>query len=117
MSNRHQYFEDPAVSRLMGTVLALTGELFVAKAELEVLKRALIASGTLTEEALDKVHESPAMQEFLVDERDQYAQHLFDPIRQPDLSMEQHWALFGEGIDPDAVSQAPDGSTSSLVNS
>jgi hypothetical protein len=104
VSNRHQYFSDPAVSRLMGTVLALSGELFVAKAEVELLKRALIARGVITDDALDQIHESAEMQDYLVAERNQYASHLLDPIRQPDLSMEQHWALFGEGHDPDVVS-------------
>ena len=103
MSNRHQYFADPAVSRLMGTVLALSGELFVAKAELELLRRTLVAHGVVTDDAFDRVNESPEMQGYLVDERNQYAQHLFEPIRQPDLSIEQHWALFGEGRDPDAA--------------
>ncbi len=117
MSHRHQYFSDPAVSRLMGTVLALSGELFVAKAEIEVLKRALLAQGVLTDEGLDRASESSDMQAYLVDERGQYAQHLFDPIRQPDLSLEQHWALFGEGHDPDAASETADGATPTLVDS
>jgi hypothetical protein len=105
VSNRHQYFSDPAVSRLMGTVLALSGELFVAKAEIELLKRTLIARGVVTDDAFGQVNESPEMQGYLVAERDQYARHLLEPIRQPDLSMEQHWVLFGEGQDPDAVSE------------
>jgi hypothetical protein len=116
VSNRHQYFADPAVSRLMGTVLALSGELFVAKAEIELLKRTLIACGVVTEDAFDEVNESAQMQGYLVAERDQYAQHLLDPIRQPDVSMEQHWALFGEGHDPDVDSDAPQDSTSTLVD-
>lgn len=109
MSNRHQYFLDPAVGRLMGTVMALAGELFVAKAEVERLRRALIDRGVLEDDALNQVNESAGMQDYLVDERNEYAHHLFDPIRQPDLSLEQHWALFGEGHDPDAASgAAPD---------
>lgn len=115
MSNRHQYFSDPAVGRLMGTVMALSGELFVAKAELEVLKRALVARGTITEDDLDQASETEDMHTFLVDERNQYAEHLFEPIRVPDLSMEQHWELFGEGHDPDAASDSADGSTPTLV--
>jgi hypothetical protein len=116
MPNRHQYFGDPAVSRLMGTVLALSGELFVAKAEVELLKRTLIAHGVLADDAFDQVNESAEMQGYLVAERDQYAQHLFEPIRQPDLSLEQHWALFGEGHDPDVVPEAARDSISTLVD-
>lgn len=104
VSNRHQYFADPAVGRLMGTIMALTGELFVAKAEIEVLRRALIAQGIITDQTLDHVNESAEMQVHLVEERDKYAQHIFDPIRQPDLSLEQHWALFGAEHDPDVPS-------------
>lgn len=117
MPNRHQYFSDPAVSRLMGTVMALSGELFVAKAEIELLKRALTARGIVTDDVLDEVHDSAEMQGYLVAERNQYAQHLFDPIRQPDLAMEQHWALFGEGHDPDDVSEVGRDSISTLVDS
>jgi hypothetical protein len=117
VSDRHQYFSDPAVSRLMGTVLALSGELFVAKAEIELLKRTLIARGVVTEDALEQANESSEMQGYLVAERTQYAQHLLEPIRQPDLSMEQHWALFGEGRDPDAVSEVAHDSASTLVDS
>lgn len=116
MSNRHLYFSDPAVGRLMGTVMALSGELFVAKSELEVLKRALVARGAITEDDLDRASETEDMHTFLVDERNQYAEHLFEPIRVPDLSMEQHWELFGEGHDPDAASDSTDGSTSTLVD-
>jgi hypothetical protein len=115
--NRHQYFSDPAVSRLMGTVLALSGELFVAKAEIELLKRTLIARGIVTDDAFDLVNESSEMQGYLVAERTQYAQHLLEPIRQPDLSMEQHWALFGEGHDPDAVLEVAHGSVSTRADS
>lgn len=117
MSDRHQYFSDAAVSRLMGTVLALSGELFVAKAEVELLRRTLIARGVVTDDAFDQVHESPEMQGYLVAERTQYAQHLFEPIRQPDLSMEQHWALFGERHDPDAVLEVADDPAPTLVDS
>ena len=116
MSDRHQYFSDAAVSRLMGTVLALSGELFVAKAEVELLKRTLITRGVVTDDAFDQVNESPEMQGYLVTERTQYAQHLFEPIRQPDLSMEQHWALFGAGHDPDAVLEVARDSGSTLVD-
>jgi hypothetical protein len=117
VSNRHQYFSDPAVSRLLGTVLALSGELFVAKAEVELLKRTLIARGVVPDDAFDQVYGSSEMQGYLVAERNQYAEHLLQPIRHPDLSMEQHWALFGEGHDPDAASEAADGSISTLVDS
>jgi hypothetical protein len=116
VSNRHQYFSDPAVSRLMGTVLALSGELFVAKAEVELLKRALIARGVITEDALDEVNNSSEMQGYLVAERNQYAQHLLEPIRQPDLSMEQHWALFGEEHDPDVDSDPANDSVPTLAD-
>jgi len=101
----------------MGTVLALSGELFVAKAEVELLKRTLIDRGVLPDDAFDQVHESPEMQDYLIAERNQYAQHLFEPIRQPDLSMEQHWALFGEGHDPDAVLEVARDSASTLADS
>lgn len=105
MSSRHQYFSDPAVSRLVGTVLALSGELFVAKAEVELLKRTLVARGVVPDDAFDEVNQSPEMHGYLVSEREQYAQHLLGPIRQLDLSMEQHWALFGEEHDPDVVAK------------
>jgi hypothetical protein len=117
VSNRHQYFSDPAVARLMGTVLALSGELFVAKAEVELLKRTLIACGVVTPDALDQASQSSGMQDYLVSERNEYAHHLLEPIRQPDVAMEQHWALFGEGRDPDAVAELAPQSMSTLVES
>ena len=38
---KHQYFEDPAITRLMGMMTALAGEVFVLKAQNERLQRAL----------------------------------------------------------------------------
>ena len=99
---RHQYFDDPAVGRLMGSLLALTGELFVVKAELEVVKKALKAQGALSEEDLEQASSSEEVQAYLVRERGAFAEHVFGPIRTPDQAMEQHWQLNGPGPDPDA---------------
>lgn len=102
---RHQYFNDPAVGRLMGSLLAVTGELFVAKAEIEVLKQALKKAGVITESDLVEAAASAEQQEYLKSERDAYAAHVIDPLRVPDQAMEQHWQLNGPGPDPDTAGE------------
>jgi hypothetical protein len=113
---RHQYFNDPAVGRLMGSLLALTGELFVAKAEIEVLKKALAARGLLSESDLVEAAGSEEHQAYLASERAAYAEHVFEPLRVPDQAMEQHWQLYGPGPDPDTAAD-PDASREPVLAS
>lgn len=101
MADRHTYFSDPAVGRLLGVVLAMAGELFVAKAEIEVLKTALAEKGVVTEDDLETANSGDKVQQYFLRERSEYAQHLFDPARHGDYALEQHWELFGTGPDPD----------------
>jgi hypothetical protein len=114
---RHQYFNDPAVGRLMGSLLALTGELFVVKAELEVLKKALQSQGVVAENNLEEASSSEEVQEFLVRERTAYAEHVFGPIRTPDQAMEEHWQLYGPGPDPDAAGDPATANQQDLASS
>jgi hypothetical protein len=114
---RHQYFNDPAVGRLMGSLLALTGELFVAKAEIEVLKKALAARGLLTESDLVEAAASDEQQAYLASERSAYAEHVFEPLRVPDQAMEQHSQLYGPGPHPDAAGDPQSSREQELVSS
>ncbi|MFE0425111.1 hypothetical protein [Streptomyces sp. NPDC058953] len=41
------FFEDPAVDRLLGTILALAGEIYVQRDRIRVLERLLTENGTL----------------------------------------------------------------------
>ena len=93
-AGNHQYFDDPAVTRLMGTVVALAGEVFVLKALNARLTRALLASGALTDQQLAEVGDSAEMQRWLETEKDEFARALLGPVRDPDLARQYESQVF-----------------------
>lgn len=95
-TNSHQYFDDPAVSRLMGMTVALAGEVFVLTALNERLTRALLASGVLTVEQLEQIGDTPELQQWMARERCEFARALMEPLRKPNIARRFHAELFGE---------------------
>jgi hypothetical protein len=85
-SGQHQYLDDPAVARLMGTVAALAGEVFVLKALNARLTRALLTGGVLTDRQLAEIGDSAEIQGWLDAEKDEFARALLGPIRDPELA-------------------------------
>lgn len=50
---RPQYFDDPAIDRLMSIVMAVAGELAVTRERLDTIERLLAAKGTISRADID----------------------------------------------------------------
>lgn len=77
--SKQVFFTDPALDRLMGTVLALAAELHVTRRELATLRAALLAQGALDAgrcEQLAAAEPGPEQAEELA----RYVRELFGPL-------------------------------------
>lgn len=72
-----QFFDDPAVDRLMGTVMALATEVFVLQSRLRTLEDRLGQSGVVDIEDLREKGEDHAQQ---AAEAKAYSEHLLRPL-------------------------------------
>lgn len=72
-----QFFDDPVIDRLMGTVMALATEVFVLKSRLRTLEDRLRESGVVDIDDLGDKGEDPAQQ---AAEATAYSEHLLRPL-------------------------------------
>ena len=96
---KHQYFEDPAITRLMGMMVALAGEVFVLKAKNERLQRALKKNKVVSGRALKALDQDKDLQAWLLEEREEFAKNLLAPILEPDVAQMRREQLFGSKAD------------------
>jgi hypothetical protein len=73
------YLGQQDVHRVMACLVGLGSEVFMLKAEVERLRRALLSSG-LTQEQLDAAGKSEIFEAWLAKERDEFARVLLDPL-------------------------------------
>jgi hypothetical protein len=78
---------DPEAARLMGMVVALAGEVFVLKAQVERLTQALQASGGIDAERLAAAAASEELAKWLEKEEAAFARSLAAPYLEPDVSV------------------------------
>lgn len=78
---------DPGSARLMGMIVALAGEVFVLKAQVERLTRALADTGTVDATCLARVAAQDGMAEWLAKEEGAFARGLTAPYLAPDISI------------------------------
>ena len=78
---------DPEAARLMGMVVALAGEVFVLKAQVERLTRALQASGAVDATRLTAAAAEEGMTKWLEAEEAAFARSLAAPYLEPDVSV------------------------------
>ena len=78
---------DPEAARLMGMVVALAGEVFVLKAQLERLTRALETGGSVDAARLAAAAASESMTKWLETEEAAFARSLTAPYLDPDVSV------------------------------
>ena len=104
----HHYFKDPAMTRMMGMVTALAGEVFVLKAQNRRLEQTLEKVGVLTPRDLEASADSAEMAGWMADERDAYAAALMAPLVEPDMAQAAHDRIFGTGTIADKVARATD---------
>jgi len=74
------YTGDPLVARLLEMVVGLGGEVFLLKAEVERLRRALAERTPVDEAALDAAAAAADFKAWLASEQAAFARHLFDPV-------------------------------------
>lgn len=79
--------DDRESARLLGVIMALAGEVFVLKAQVERLTRALQAGGALDEQRLAATAAGEAMQRWLAAEEAAFAKGLTAPYLEPDRSV------------------------------
>ena len=78
---------DPEAARLMGMIVALAGEMFVLKAQVERLTRALESAGATDAARLAVAAADAGMATWLAAEEAAIARALIAPYLQPDLSV------------------------------
>ena len=79
------WFEGSDTGRLLGMITALAGEVFVLKAEVERLRRALDAGGVVGADQLASAGESAAMRAWLAEEERTFGAQIYGPFLAPDL--------------------------------
>jgi len=83
---------DPESARLMGMLMALAGEVFVLKAQVERLTRALEAGGAVDAGKLAAAAAAEGMTKWLEAEEAAFSRGLAAPYLDPDLSVNAtHW--------------------------
>jgi len=78
---------DPESTRLMGVIVALAGEVFVLKAQVERLTRALEAGGTVDAQRLAAAAAQDGMTKWLEAEEAAFSRSLTAPYLDPDVSV------------------------------
>ena len=78
---------DPESARLMGMIVALAGEVFVLKAQVERLSRALEASGAIDAKRLAAAAAQEGMTKWLETEEAAFSRSLTAPYLEPDVSV------------------------------
>lgn len=58
---RPQYFSDPAIDKLLNIVMAMMGELSVARDRIDALERLLDEAGVLDRQRVENYHPEPAV--------------------------------------------------------
>ena len=92
-----QFFDDPAVDRLMGVLMALATEHYVLRDRYRALERQLAAAGQVDLTALDKEPE-PAEQSAQREDRDAFVNALLEPLlgHQQSLGASGRFSLRGK---------------------
>ena len=78
---------DPESARLMGMIVALAGEVFVLKAQVERLTRALQAGGAVDADKLAAAAAQEGMTKWLEAEEAAFSRSLTAPYLDPDVSV------------------------------
>ena len=88
-------FERPMDAQLMGVVMALASEVYVLKAEVERLTRALTDADAIDSAALDAAGKSDAVQNWMETEQKAFLEHLLRPWTEPDAAADTRDLMSG----------------------
>lgn len=79
-----QFFAHQDTAKLLGVIAALGGEVFVLKAQIERLTRALNAAGVIDKALLEKTAASTDLQRWMSDEEKAFGRAIMRPFVHPD---------------------------------
>lgn len=79
-----KFFAGADTERLLAMIVALGGEVFVLKAELQRLRMCLASAGLVDDAALATTAESPAYRAWQAGEENAFGRHLLRPFVHPD---------------------------------
>lgn len=79
------FFEDPALDRAFGVVMALATEVYVLRDRLRAMENHLAESGVLAKGALD-AEPSPEERAAVAEDRDAFVRHLMDNLKGEQVS-------------------------------
>lgn len=74
------FFDDPAVDRMMGVVMALAGEVYVLRDRVRCLEAVLTGQGVLGPGALDAFESTQEQARADAQDRDAFVAHLMDNL-------------------------------------
>lgn len=74
------FFDDPALDRALGMVMALAAELYVTRDRLRSLERVLEETGVLEAGRLDAYRPDEAERAALAEDRDAFVAHLMESL-------------------------------------
>ena len=78
------FFGQPDTARLLGVIAALGGEVFVLKAQVERLTRALDAAGLVDNALLERTAASPDLERWMSEEEKAFGRTIMRPFVHPD---------------------------------
>jgi len=99
-----QFFEGADTERLLAMIVALGGEVFVLKAELQRLRLCLAAAGVADDAALAQTATSDAYRAWQAQEENAFGRNLLRPFVHPDDASDVRDLV--DGLRPRARSQA-----------
>lgn len=74
------FFNDPAIDRLMGMVMALAAEIYILRDRNQALEELLEQSGVLRPGAIENLQPSPERRAELAAQRDAFIARIIEPI-------------------------------------
>ena len=85
---RPQFTDNPQTDSLVSIVMALAGEVYVLKAEVERLKTALAEKAVVDHDDLQQAGDSQPMQAWLAQEQGAFTADLLRPWLEPDAALD-----------------------------
>jgi hypothetical protein len=74
------FFNDPAIDRLMGMVMALAAEVYILRDRTQALEEILTQNGLLRPNAIEELEPTPERRAEMSAERDAFIARIMEPI-------------------------------------
>lgn len=84
--SQDQFFDNPAIDRMMQCIVSLSRELYVTRDRLAVMERMLETRGVVTRQDLESYVPQPDEAARIEAERNRFISSIFDPMIRSDAS-------------------------------